>query len=241
MPTNYWKIFMGCFAVAVLMYMIATEYLQEDSQTALSLPLTGKVFVIDPGHGGHDGGAVSASGIVEKEISLEISLYLRDLLHQAGAFVIMTRERDEELASEEAHRTGRRKVEDLKNRVRLVNESEADFLFSIHLNSISAQQWRGAQTFYDPRREENQRMALLIQEEIINNLENTTREAKKNQEVFLLRHAQIPGVMVEVGFLSNPEEAALLETEEYQKKMAISIYQGILRYYAQDLEQMNNQ
>jgi N-acetylmuramoyl-L-alanine amidase len=223
------KILLGCFAFAVLIFIFNKEF--DFSKSAWSLPLSGKVIVIDPGHGGPDGGAVSQSGIIEKDVTLAISIYLRDLLQESGALVLMTRETDEELSTEN-HKKGGRKAEDLTNRTRLINDSKADSFVSIHLNSISSPKWRGAQTFYHPQFEENKYYASFIQEELITNLGNTNRGTKKNQDIFILRHTKIPGALVEVGFLSNPEESSLLDTADYQKKVAASIYQGILRYYS---------
>lgn len=201
---------------------------------ATGLPLSGQIIVIDPGHGGRDGGAVSRSGLVEKEVTLSISFYLRDLLEAAGAMVIMTREGDQELASEEARHQGRRKKEDLANRVKIINGEYVDLFVSIHLNSVPSPKWSGAQTFYNPKWPESERLASFIQEELIRNLENTRRLPKKNQEIFILRASKIPGVLIETGFLSNPEEAALLGQKEYQKKVAFAIYTGILRYYSDE-------
>jgi N-acetylmuramoyl-L-alanine amidase len=230
MRLNYKKTILGCFAFAVLTYIFTTQSTYDFSKSAWSLPLSGKVFIIDAGHGGPDGGAVSKSGVIEKEVSLAISIYLRDFLQQSGALVLMTRETDRELATDEDKQLGRRKVEDLKNRVRLINESNADYLVSIHLNSIPSPRWRGAQTFFNPQFKGSEAMALFVQDELIRNLSNTNRKAKKNQDIFILRQSELPGVLVEVGFLSNAEESALLETAMYQKSVAASIYQGILRY-----------
>ena len=227
------KIVWFSLGAAILIYILTLSYQYFDSKSAYSLPLAGQMIVLDPGHGGRDGGAASQSGVLEKDVTLTIAFYLRDLLEPSGAFVTMTRETDTELSSEESRRKGQRKREDLTNRVRLINESDADFLVSIHLNSIPSPKWSGAQTFYDPSREENKRMAELVQEELIRNLENTNRQEKATQDIFLLKHAQIPGILVEAGFLSNPEEASLLNTEEYQKKVALAIYMGILRYYGE--------
>jgi N-acetylmuramoyl-L-alanine amidase len=230
MRLNIKKTILGGFALAVLIYIFTTQGTYDFSKTVWSLPLSGKIIIIDPGHGGPDGGAVSKAGVIEKEVTLAISIYLRDLLQQSGALVLMTRETDIELASEEAKKQGRRKVEDLKNRVKMINESDADLLISVHLNSIPSPRWRGSQTFYHPQFEESEELALFVQDELIRNLSNTNRKAKKNQDLFILRQSTVPGIIVEVGFLSNPDESVLLDTAEYQKDVAISIYQGILRY-----------
>ncbi|WP_019635802.1 N-acetylmuramoyl-L-alanine amidase CwlD [Paenibacillus fonticola] len=198
-----------------------------------SLPLAGVTIALDAGHGGADGGAISRQGLIEKDINLAVALYLRDYLQQAGAVVVMTREDDRDLANEGTKGYSKRKTEDLKRRVRFIEEKEAKMLISIHMNSVPSAKWRGAQTFYFPPNEKSYDLAYLIQEELIRNLENSDRVAKKNDKrVYLLEAVKIPSALVEVGFLSHPEEAALLGNEQYQRKVAASIYQGILRYSA---------
>ncbi|MBO8165304.1 MAG: N-acetylmuramoyl-L-alanine amidase CwlD [Brevibacillus sp.] len=203
------------------------------SWSTWTLPLAGTVIAIDPGHGGADGGAVSKDGkVVEKEVTLPISLYLRDFLQQSGALVIMTREEDKDLATPQAEREGKRKSVDIRNRVKFVNEHSPDFLISIHLNSFPSSRWKGAQTFYYPGFKESADMAYLIQDEIRRVLDNTDRFPQKTDDIFLIREVQCPSVLVEVGFLSNPDEARRLDSPEYQKAMANAIYQGILRHFA---------
>lgn len=196
-----------------------------------SLPLAGQTIVLDAGHGGPDGGAVSKQGIIEKDINLAVALYLRDYLQQAGAIVVMTREVDRDLAEPDTKGYSKRKTEDLKKRVRFIEEQQAKMLVSIHMNSIPSPRWRGAQTFYYLNNGNSANLADLIQEELRRNLENTDRVAKQSDKpVYVLEALKIPAVLVEVGFLSNPEEAALLGDDKYQRKVAASIYQGILRY-----------
>ncbi|TGV05432.1 N-acetylmuramoyl-L-alanine amidase CwlD, partial [Mesorhizobium sp. M00.F.Ca.ET.186.01.1.1] len=169
---------------------------------------------------------------VEKEVTLAISMYLRDFLQQSGAFVIMTREEDKDLASPEADRAKKRKSEDIRNRVKLVNDSSPDFLVSIHVNSIPSPKWSGAQTFYSPTFKKSGEVSYLIQDEIKRVLGNTDRVPSKTNNVFLIREVNCPAVLVEVGFVSNTEEAKRLQSTEYQKAMANAIYQGILRQYS---------
>jgi N-acetylmuramoyl-L-alanine amidase len=196
-----------------------------------SMPLNGKVIVLDAGHGGADGGAVSESGLIEKDITLQMVLYLRDYLQEAGALVYLTRESDRDLASPDTGRLRSRKAEDLMRRIHLVKEKKADALISIHLNAIPSPRWSGAQTFYHPAKEENKRLAVFIQSELVKQLGNTKRLAKQKGDVYILNHSPVPTALVEVGFLSNPAEAELLSQPEYQKKVAASIYLGILQYY----------
>lgn len=193
-------------------------------------PLSGHVIVIDPGHGGPDGGAVSRSGLVEKDVALQVAFYLRDYLQQAGAFVRMTREGDYDLARPKTRGYSRRKTEDLKRRAAIVRESGADLVVSIHLNSFNNPRYRGAQAFYCSKREDSRLLAQAVQQELIESLANTKRAAKKLDEVFLLNQSPVPAVLVEIGFLSHEQEAALLAQPDYQRKVAAAIYRGILRY-----------
>ncbi|WP_408008964.1 N-acetylmuramoyl-L-alanine amidase CwlD [Pseudalkalibacillus sp. A8] len=222
------------FCAALLIYVIQQQLLSNDSWSTWSLPLTGKIIVLDAGHGGVDGGAVGEGNVQEKNIALNISLKLRDYLQQAGALVIMTRETDRDLANDGTKRIRNRKTEDLLKRTEIVNSSEADMFISIHLNAIPSSRWYGAQVFYNPAIEENEKLGKLIQDQIRSNLENTTRKAKPISTIYMVRKAQIPGSLVEVGFLSNPNERELLKSKLYQTKLAASVYQGILRYYANE-------
>jgi N-acetylmuramoyl-L-alanine amidase len=226
----------AAFALGVvsLLFIIQYQFVSNDSWSTWNLPLSGKIIVVDPGHGGIDGGAVSKSGILEKDVTLLISEQLRDYLQEAGALVLMTREDDHDLANADTKKVRQRKNEDLRRRAEIVNDSDADMFVSLHLNAIPSPRWSGAQTFYNRAIPENERLAKLVQDEVIRNLENTTRQAKPIHNVYLIKQASIPGVLIEAGFLSNPTEAELLNTEEYQQKVAASIYQGILRYYTDE-------
>ncbi|WP_458025521.1 N-acetylmuramoyl-L-alanine amidase CwlD [Pseudalkalibacillus sp. Hm43] len=222
------------FCAALLLYVINQQILSNNSWSTWNLPLTGKIIVLDAGHGGVDGGAVGDGNVQEKDVALNISLKLRDYLQQAGALVIMTRETDKDLASEGTQRIRHRKTEDLLKRTEIVNTSDADMYVSIHLNAIPSSRWYGAQVFYNPAMDENENLAKFIQDQIRSNLENTTRKAKPISNIYMVRKAEVPGALVEVGFLSNPNERELLKTQLYQTKLAASIYQGIMRYYTNE-------
>lgn len=132
----------------LLVLLLTYEAPDRSSWTTWSLPLAGTVIAIDPGHGGKDGGAVSSDGsVIEKEVTLAISLYLRDFLLQSGAHVIMTREEDKDLASPEAERLRKRKSEDIRNRVKFVNDNSPDFLVSVHVTRFHRQSGRGPRRF----------------------------------------------------------------------------------------------
>jgi N-acetylmuramoyl-L-alanine amidase len=236
-----WMTFRGWLKVALSLLMIivlATIFTydlpMDHTLDYWSLPLSGKIIALDAGHGGPDGGAVGHGGLIEKEITLPIVIYLRDYLEQAGAIVVVTREDDRDLAAEETKSIRQRKTEDLIQRVNMIKESDAELLVSIHLNSIPSPQWYGAQTFFKAGKDESKNLAYFIQDEIIRNLNNTTRKIKPIKNVYLLEALEVPSALVEVGFLSNPREAELLKSDKYQKKLSASIYEGILRYYSRE-------
>ena len=176
---------------------------------------------------------------MRKEISLAVTLKIRDYLQEQGALVLMTRESDMDLADEGTNGIRNRKREDLHNRVNFINESNADLFLSIHLNSIPSKRWKGAQTFYTSRFKENEKVAKFIQTEIIRNLENTSREAKTINQVYVMSNAKKPGALVEIGFLSNNEERENLIKESYQEKVAAAVYKGVLRYFTEDSVEIN--
>lgn len=227
---KYTGIAMGLF---VLFLIVTFKFVEDDSWESWNLPLTGKVIILDAGHGGMDGGA-NVQDVMEKEIALSVTLKVRDYLQEQGALVLLTREKDVDLALQDTKGIRKRKQEDLRNRVQMINDSEADLFLTIHLNSFPSASSKGAQTFYTNRFEENEQVAKFIQTEIIRNLENTKRDAKTINHVYLMNYAKKPGALVEIGFLSNNEEREKLMSDKYQEKIASSIYMGILRYFTEE-------
>jgi N-acetylmuramoyl-L-alanine amidase len=217
-------------AAILLFFLVKYTFPFSDSWKQWNLPLSGKIIVLDPGHGGPDGGA-SKGGVKEEDITLSIAKKTRDYLQEQGALVLLTREGDHDLADKDTSSLSRRKAQDLKRRVELINTSEADFFVSIHLNSFPSSNSHGAQTFYFNSLEENERAAKFVQDEFRKSLENTDRTAKQINRVYLLKHAKVPGVLIEAGFLSHTEERKWLKTKSYQDKVAESLYRGIMRYY----------
>ncbi|MCJ8009646.1 N-acetylmuramoyl-L-alanine amidase CwlD [Lederbergia wuyishanensis] len=227
------KIIIFSVGAAILFLLFQYNFLPKDSFDTWNLPLTGKIIYLDPGHGGPDGGAESGD-TQEKDIALVVANKLRDYLQEQGALVLMTRESDTDLAESDTRGLSRRKTEDLKKRLKIVNESEADLFLSIHLNSIPSPRWSGAQTFYAPHDPDNKRAAKFIQDELVKSLGNTKREAKTIEHIYLLKNAKKPGALVEIGFLSNPTEREALKQEEYQDKVAFSIYKGVIRFFSNE-------
>lgn len=191
------------------------------------------VIVLDPGHGGEDGGAVSANGVRESGLNLEISLRTRDLLRFLGIPVVMTRETDLSIHSPEAVTVSEKKISDLKNRVALVSDTENPILVSIHQNMFAESKYYGTQLFYadsDPSRQLAEELQALFAAELD---PSNHRRAKPCENVYLLSKISCPGVLVECGFLSNPKEEALLQSAEYQKKLAAVLAAGLFIYRQQ--------
>ncbi|MFC4559629.1 N-acetylmuramoyl-L-alanine amidase CwlD [Virgibacillus kekensis] len=228
---RYLKVIVWGLGFVVLAFLIQLPINKVDSTwQTWSLPLSGKTIVIDPGHGGPDGGAVGKDETLEKDIALAVSKKTQDYLQQAGALVYLTRDKDTDLADKDTAGLSRRKAQDIRRRLEFIKEKEADFFITLHLNALPSSKWSGAQTFYYPKYDKSKHLATMIQEEIIRNLENTTRKPLPLKSVYLLKYAETPGALVEIGFLSNEHEREQLKKEEYQQKMAGSIYEGILRY-----------
>lgn len=220
------------FKLAWVMALLIGIGLVGKSTTAVfSLPIRSTVVVIDAGHGGRDPGASGRSGITEEEINLKIALKLRRLIEQGGGTAIMIREDNSGLYTEGGNIRGTRKSEDLKNRHALINSCGADVFISIHLNSFPQSQYYGAQTFYMKNEEKSKKLAESIQNELIKVLDRgNERKAKATDSIYILKNNNMPGALVECGFLSNHEEERLLDDEHYQEKIAWSIFVGIVKY-----------
>jgi len=191
--------------------------------------VSGNKVVIDPGHGGIDGGAVGKNGLIEKDVNLDISKELELLLNRNAVYTVMTRDTDKDLIEPDEYIMGSRKREELNRRIQIVSESGADLFISIHANSFSKPQWSGAQVFYRDGCEESKRLAETIQAELVSQLGPNTRKAK-TADLYILNNVNIPAVLIEVGFLSNLKEEQLLADSSYRQKVAQVICKGINNY-----------
>ena len=216
----------------ILIFAATFFYASQDAIKTASIPIKNMTVIIDAGHGGRDNGAIGISGIEEDNINLKIAMKLRRLIEQAGGVALMIREDDSGLY-DPTKRTGRKK-EDLTNRIKFFSESEADLSISIHLNSFPQGQYYGAQTFYKEEDENSRKLAAYIQTEmlIVMNRGNN-RKIKPKSDVYIFKGNNIPGALVECGFLSNPEEEHLLTQDHYQERLAWSIFSGIVKYFEQ--------
>ena len=174
--------------------------------------------VVDAGHGGVDGGATSCTGVLESQFNLEIATKLNDLLNLLGINTIMIRNTDCSVYTE-GETIAQKKISDLKERVRIVNNTENCLLVSIHQNHFSDERYSGAQVFYAPT-ERSQTLAKYMQKTFVETInQNSNRLEKPADSIYLMQHIRSTGVLVECGFLSNPQEEYALRTKEYQQKV----------------------
>lgn len=189
------------------------------------------VVVVDPGHGGTDPGKVGISGQLEKDINLEIAKKLKTYLEASDVTVVLTRDKDMGLySSGDAHK----KMADMRKRCQLIEEAKPDLVISIHQNSYHEEAIRGGQVFYYKTSVKGKKLAQILQERFDYVLGDANkRQAKANDNYYLLLHVKEPIVIAECGFLSNGEEAKKLETEEYQDRLAWTLHMGIMEYLNQ--------
>ena len=186
-------------------------------------------IVIDPGHGGEDGGATSCTGLVESTYNLDISLRLNDLLHLLGHDTKMTRTTDTSIYTK-GETIAQKKASDLKERVRIVNETEHALLISIHQNNFSDSRYSGAQVFYAGT-EGSEALAKQLQSAFVSSLNpGSSRKSKKSDGIYLMEHIDCTGILIECGFLSNAAEEARLRNAEYQKKLCCVIAATVSEY-----------
>ena len=189
-----------------------------------------KTVIIDAGHGGEDGGAVSINGILEKDINLQISKKLEHLFNLFGVNTEMTRRDDSSLGENSSELIRNRKAMDIRKRVEIINNIPDALLVSIHQNSFPQENCKGAQVFYSEKNGESKLVAEFLQEEfrsVINN--NNLRKAKTDSSIYILNNVNCPAILVECGFLTNKEEAGLLTTENYQKKISLCLAGAIIK------------
>lgn len=222
---------------AVVLFLSGLSYFLYTVHAALLLPQENQsagsmTVLIDPGHGGVDGGAVSADGTAEKHLNLQIAALLQKQLAAFGVTTDMTREEDVSIHDESAKTVREKKVSDIHNRMQMMEERQNCLFVSIHQNKYSDSSLRGTQVFYSPNTAESAVLAGCIQSRVQSLLqpENTRQIKPSGSSIYLLYYAQKPAVLVECGFLSNASELALLKQEAYQQKLVFCIAVGILTY-----------
>ena len=219
------KAFIICLVciVAVAVLFISSKSIPTFSG---SKPYT---VVVDAGHGAPDGGAVGANGTIEKDINLQIALKLQEILENRGIRVIMTRTDDNSICDKNAKTLHEMKVSDMKNRLEIINKSGADLFLSIHMNSFSKPSSAGLHVFYSRNHPEIAETAGLIQDSISKVTGAQTHAVKAASDtLYLMKNPTPPAILVECGFISNPEEEKLLNDDNYQSKIAFSIANAVI-------------
>jgi N-acetylmuramoyl-L-alanine amidase len=208
--------------------IVALEAGKEDTQVKITS------VIIDPGHGGEDPGAIGANGVYEKDLNLSIAYMLKESLAEKGYDVILTRDSDRMLYSESENIKGMRKLSDLKNRCAVGNQHPEAIFVSIHMNTFGASEYSGLQVYYPKGSEEGKALAASVQSTVREQLQSENhRSIKGGEGMYLLDNIKSTAILVECGFLSNPDECKKLTEKEYQKQLSLSIACGIISYIEQ--------
>lgn len=208
-------------SVLTLLIVLAASIFIAVAQTPSEQGIT--IFV-DPGHGGVDGGA-SIGEVKESTLTLQIAKKMKEVFEENGVHVLLTRETEDDLSEDEFI-----KKEDMIKRVNMINTSTACLAISIHMNKFNIEKYRGAQVFYSQTNELSKLLAERMQFNLKAYLKNTDRQIVKRDNIFLLNKVTRPCCIVECGFMSNQQELALLQSEEYQYKLAHSLFYGVEDY-----------
>ena len=229
------KIIFGIISLVIVIVSVI-EVKTASEEVIKIMPITNKTIIVDAGHGGIDPGSMTDDqSVKEKDVNLKITKKVKELLEASGAMVILTRNDDTSLYTEQVGKTIRQKYnENLKNRKKIIQESSADMFISIHLNKFQESKYYGAQTFYPAGKEDDKQLATYIQGELKRVLDKTNnRKIKSTNDIYLIKDNEIPSTLIECGFLSNDKEAKLLNDEEYQDQIAWAIYVGIQKYFSE--------
>lgn len=212
----------------VLVYIISSQAGKMAAGISVKAGKEKPVVVIDAGHGGNDPGKIGIDGTLEKDINLQIAKRLKKYLEASDVEVVLTRENDNGLYTE---KDSRKKMADMNRRCTIINDVKPALTVSIHQNSYHQEAVSGGQVFYYKKSEKGKILAELLQERFDYVLgEKNTRLAKPNDNYYLLLHVKTPIVIVECGFLTNWKESALLNSEDYQDRLAWTIHMGIMEY-----------
>ena len=228
----------GIFLICMLLsaMILAFSFLARQGESgevfAVAAPVPPALVVIDAGHGGRDGGAVGESGVLEKDLNLMIAQKLRDLLTAAGVDCVMTREEDRLVCDEsDPALKGKMKQTDLKNRLQIAKDNPSARFISIHMNKFPQEKYFGLQVYYSKNDPQSFELAKEIQENTRKYLQvqNARKVKPADSKIYLLDRAESPAVLVECGFLSNPEECKRLCDGDYQNELAYILLFSLLK------------
>lgn len=221
---------LSCTIISIVFFNFTTIPLSTIETS--STPVSNHVVILDAGHGLPDGGAESSDGVYESSINLSIVEKLQKLLEASSCTVILTRSDENGIYELDADTIRQKKVSDMKNRVEIGNNSNAEVFVSIHLNKIPSSKYSGWQTFYQSENENSLKLANTIQDNLNYSIQReNNRVPEKVPDIYLAKNLEIPFTIVECGFLSNSNECELLQTENYQEILAWGIYTGIMDYF----------
>ena len=219
-------VLIGCFIVLAICARI-TERALPTAAAASTKP----VIVLDAGHGGVDSGAVGATGVLEKDVNLSIVLALRDMFEMSGFEVVLTRDEDISIYDPGIEGIRNQKLNDMDNRLEIIQKYPDSIFLCIHQNNFTDPKYFGGQMFYNNNNPQNRTLAQIMQNKFAQLQPGNGREIKlTGEELFLLKSNKNPSLMIECGFLSNPEEEQKLSTWEYQQKVAFTIYGGVMEF-----------
>lgn len=230
------RFYLAVSLVLILSLLTVGTYLTDKiAVDTTSGSLSDKTIIIDPGHGGFDGGTSAADGTVEKDLNLQIALKLNEILNSMGIRTVMTRTEDTGTNDDSAQTIRQKKVSDIKNRLKIIEQTPDAVFVSIHQNHFGQSKYSGAQVFYSKNNPHSKTLAENIRFRFVTVLQpDNTREIKQSSsEIYLLHHSAVPSVMVECGFLSNTEETKKLKDEDYQRRLAFTVAMGIVDYLNQ--------
>lgn len=221
-------------SVLLLIYTVTSSVLAD---SALVSDSPHSVVIIDAGHGGADSGAVGPDGTLEKDLNLSIALKLKEYLEENNTSVILTRKNDDSIHDGDSSTLREKKVSDIHNRMKIMEDTDNCIFVSIHQNSFGQSKYKGTQVFYSPNTDSSVLLAQSIQKSVVNQIQNDNkREIKKcTDSVYLIYNAKKTAVLVECGFMTNSDELALLKSEEYQTELSKAIGDGIIDYLKKEV------
>jgi len=229
---SFLKIVSVFTVIALLSAFLLSAYSESEAYiSAMSEENEKNTVIIDAGHGGEDPGAVGNSGVYEKDLNLEIAREVGEKLVEEGFAVIYTRADDRLLYNEDENIKGIRKISDLKNRCKIAAEYPKAIFVSIHMNSYGNPKYSGLQVYYSQNNDDSRLLAESIQHTVKDEIQNENkRTVKPGKDIYVLENTQNVSVLIECGFLTNPEECEKLSEKEYQKRLSSAIVCGIIRY-----------
>ena len=219
-------------SLVLLCFVRKISFLQPNKSTVNQNMIT---IVLDAGHGGEDGGC-EGNGLVEKDLNFDITLRIASLLREQGINVVLTRENDELLYDKNSDYKGKKKYQDVRKRLEIAKNQQNPLLISIHMNYFAQTQYSGLQVWYSKADARSRILANMVQSNVKNSLQPNNKRGIKEatSSIFLLHNATFPAILIECGFLSNPDEARLLSDKSYRQKLAEIIFNSIMTYISQN-------